>query len=688
MKRPPVAAKKNHAQRIHGHDIVDEYNWIRAENWREVMRDPSTLDAEIRTYLEQENDYTKAQMEDTEALQDMLFSEMKGRIKEDDSSVPTPDGDFEYLTRFETGAQYPLIVRTPRGGGAETIILNTPDRAEGKSYFRLGGASHTPDHKTLAWTADENGSEYFTARFYDIASETDLPDEITETSGSIVFAADSKTLFYVWLDENHRPARVYQTAIGETDKTPVLVYEEKDSGFFTGVGKTQSGDLIIIDSHDHTTSEIRILDAKNPTGEPHLVAKREAGIEYSLDHANDTLFILTNAEGAEDFKIVTAPVSQPGRDNWKDCVAHKPGRLILSHTVYKDFMIRLERENGLPRLVVRWHADGREDVIAFDEECYSLGFSSGYEFDTQSIRFTYSSMTTPSEVYDCDVVSGHRTLKKRQVVPSGHTPTDYVTRRLMAPAEDGELIPISILYKKNTPIDGTAPALLYGYGSYGMTIPAAFSTNALSLVDRGFIYAIAHIRGGKDKGYRWYTDGKAMKKKNTFTDFITAGRYLAKNKYTSEGQIIAEGGSAGGMLVGAVVNMAPSLFGGIIAAVPFVDVLNTMLDDSLPLTPPEWPEWGNPITDEKAFEYIKSYSPYDNIEPKEYPPILALAGLTDPRVTYWEPAKWVARLRATKTDDNLLALKTNMDAGHGGASGRFERLKEKAFSYAFALKVV
>lgn len=687
MKSPPAAQKKIRETSCHGETLRDEYAWLRAENWQEVMREPSVLDPEIRDYLEKENDHTRESMEDTGTLQDELFAEMRGRIKEDDAAVPTPDGPYEYLTRFEKGAQYPLIVRMPRGGGDETILLDTPKRAADRAYFRLGGAAHSPDHRTIAWSCDENGSEYFTARFYNIDGDTDYPDEIGETSGSVTFAADSKTCFYVWLDANHRPARVYRRVLGLPDADPVLVYEEKDSGFFTGVGKTQSGDYIIIDTHDHTTSEIRIIDANDPTAEARLVAERETDIEYSIDHAGDTLYILTNSGGAEDFRIVTAPVSDPGRENWTDCVPHRPGCLILSHTVFKDFMVRLERENGLPRLVVRWHADGREETVQFDEDAYSLGFSPGYEFDTDVIRFTYSSMTTPAEVYDLNLRTGERTLRKRQEVPSGHNPADYVTRRIMAPADDGETVPVSILYKAGTPLDGSAPALLYGYGSYGMTIPASFSTNALSLVDRGFIYAIAHIRGGKDKGYRWYRDGKALNKKNTFTDFIAAGNYLVREGFTKEGHIVAEGGSAGGMLVGAVANMAPSLFGGIIAAVPFVDVLNTMLDDTLPLTPPEWPEWGNPITDEEAFRYIRSYSPYDNVAAKDYPPILALAGLTDPRVTYWEPAKWVARLRALKTDDNLLLLKTNMDAGHGGASGRFDRLKEKAFSYAFALKV-
>ena len=494
-------------------------------------------------------------------------------------------------------------------------------------------------------------------------------------------------MFYIRLDENHRPSKLFRHKLGATGGEDPLVYEEGDAGFFMGVGKTQSNRFIVIDCHDHETSEIRILPADRPEAAPILVAKRETQVEYSIDEANGTLYVLTNRDGAKDFKIVTAPAEDPGPENWADLIAHEPGRLILSHTAYANHLVRLERKDGLPRIVIRRLSDGEEHAIAFDEEAYSLGLVSGYEFDTQVIRFTYSSMTTPQRTFDYDMESRERTLRKEQEVPSGHDPDDYVTRRVMAPAVDGALVPVSLLYRKDTPLDGSAPCLLYGYGSYGIAIPAGFSTSRLSLVDRGFVYAIAHIRGGKDKGFAWYEDGKREKKVNTFRDFIAAGEYLALEKYTSRGHIVAEGGSAGGMLMGAVANMAPDLFGGIVAVVPFVDVLNTMLDDTLPLTPPEWPEWGNPIVSETDFRTILSYSPYENVGSKDYPPILAMAGLTDPRVTYWEPAKWVARLREMKTDGNLLLLRTNMDAGHAGASGRFDALKETAIEQAFALLV-
>ncbi|MCX2722222.1 S9 family peptidase [Roseibium salinum] len=684
---PPRAEARPTTHETHGISRQDDYGWLRAENWQEVMRDPSVLDADIRAYLEAENAYQQAQMAPTKELQEQLFAEMRGRIKEDDSSVPSPDGPYAYGLKYETGGQQPIFFRTPRHGGEETVLLHGDREAEGKAYFRLGGAGHSPDHKLLAWAFDDKGSEYYALQIRDTSTGKDFDYRIEDTGGGGVFSADNKYLFYVRLDANHRPSKLFRHEIGTDPAKDVLVYEESDAGFFMGVGKTQSGETIVIDIHDHETSEVRMIPADQPTADPVLIAPRDTGIEYSIEDHGDTLYILTNADEAEDFKIVTAPKADPGRNNWRDLVAHKPGCLVLSHNVYKTFMTRLEREDGLPRIVIRRLADGIEHSIAFDEEAYSLGLGGGYEFDTSNIRFSYSSMTTPSQTFDYDVETRERLLMKEQEVPSGHDADDYVTRRLMAEAEDGQKVPISLLYRKDTALDGSAPLLLYGYGSYGITIPASFNTNALSLVDRGFVYAIAHIRGGKDKGFHWYKHGRREFKKNTFNDFVAAADHLVAGKFTSHDRIVAHGGSAGGMLVGAVANIAPEKFGGIIAEVPFVDVLSTMLDETLPLTPPEWPEWGNPVTDRQAYEHIASYSPYDNVGAKDYPAILAVAGLTDPRVTYWEPAKWVAKLRATKTGDSLLMLKTNMEAGHGGASGRFDRLKEVALNQAFALMV-
>ncbi|HJZ32254.1 MAG TPA: S9 family peptidase [Hyphomicrobiaceae bacterium] len=684
---PPTAARRPAFLVHHGVELVDEYAWLRADNWQDVMRDPSLLAPEIRTYLEAENAFTEAALGDTLTLQETLFAEMKARIKEDDSSVPAADGPFEYFTSYVIGGQYPRVCRQPRGGGAEAVLLDGNREAQGRAYWQLGSVAHSPDHKLLAYGVDDKGSELFTIRIRDLATGADLDDSIPDTRSAVVWARDSQTLFYVRLDANQRPLYVYRHRIGTPASDDVLVYEEKDHGFYVGVGQTQSGRFIIIDAHDHQTNEAYLIDADRPEATPRLIAARRYGHEYSVEHQGERLIITTNSDGAEDFRICEAPLAAPEPANWREIIPHRRGRLILETIAFKDHLARLEREDGLPRIVLRRFQDGAEHAIAFDEEAYSLGMSGLYEFETTTLRFTYSSMTTPAQVFDYDMETRARLLRKTQEIPSGHQAADYVTRRLYAPAADGETVPISLLYRKGTALDGSAPLFLYGYGAYGITIPAAFSTSRLSLVDRGFVFAIAHIRGGKDKGYHWYTEGKHTRKVNTFTDFVAAGEYLAQQGYTRRGRIIANGGSAGGMLMGVVANMAPDLFLGIIADVPFVDVLNTMLDGSLPLTPPEWPEWGNPIGSAADFAIIRSYSPYDNVAAKSYPHIFAFAGLTDPRVTYWEPAKWIARLRHCNTSDNLILLKTNMEAGHGGASGRFEALKELAVDYAFALKI-
>ena len=688
---PPQAAKKTTTANWHGVELRDDYAWLRVDNWMEVMRDPSKLADDVRSHLEAENAYSADWLADTSGLQETLFAEMKGRIKEDDSSVPQPDGPWLYYSRYETGKQYPLFCRKPRDTdyadrAGEVVLMDGNAEAEGKAFWRLGAFSHGPDHAQIAYAVDENGSELFTLRIRDVATGADLADEISDVS-SVSWSADGRSLVYVKVDENHRPRWVYRHEIGAAVAEDVLIYEETDPGFFVGVGKSKSGDLIEINAHRHETSEVRLLDAHDLSKEPRLVAARREGHEYDIDQIGDQLIIVTNSDGAVDKRICVAPLANPGEETWRELIPHRPGCLILGTDTFSGHLVRLERENSLPRVVIRDWDSGDEHAIAFDEEAYSLGMSGGYEFDTTSLRFSYSSMTTPSEVYDYDMATRERVLRKRQEVPSGHDASDYVTRRILAPARDGETVPVSIVHHKSTPIDGTAPLFLYGYGSYGIAMPAGFSTSRLSLVDRGFVYAIAHIRGGKEKGYGWYLDGKREKKKNTFHDFIDAGRHLVSEGYSAPDRVIAQGGSAGGMLMGAVTNMAPDLFAGIIANVPFVDVLNTMLDKDLPLTPPEWPEWGNPIEDADAFHYIQSYSPYDQVEAKAYPHVFALAGLTDPRVTYWEPAKWVARLRELKTNDATVLLHTNMDAGHGGASGRFESLKEVAKEYAFALKV-
>ncbi|RUX27423.1 S9 family peptidase [Mesorhizobium sp. M2A.F.Ca.ET.042.01.1.1] len=684
---PPTPEKHPVADTHHGITRSDDYAWMRADNWQAVFRDPSLLDGRIRAHLEAENAYQAVLMAGTADLRGKLFAEMKGRIKEDDSTVPMKDGPYAYGSSFRQGGEQPRYFRTSRDGGSEEILLDGDAEAEGKAYFRLGGVDHSADHKKLIWAFDDKGSEFFTLRVRDIAGGTDLGDLIPDTGGGGVWNAGDDGFFYTRLDDNHRPSKVFFHKVGDKPENDRLIYEETDPGFFMDVSGTRANDWILIGINDHETSEYRLLPADDPSAAPRLVAVREAGLQYDLEEGGDVFFILTNADGAKDFKIMTAPVDNPVRANWQELVPHEPGRLILSVLGFKHHMVRLERKDGLPRIVVRERASGEEHFISFDEEAFSLGLSGSYEYDTETMRFTYSSMTTPAQVFDYNMRSRERVLLKTQEVPSGHDPEHYVTRRLMAPAADGELVPISLLYHRDTPLDGSAPCLLYGYGSYGITVPSAFNTNCLSLVDRGFVYAIAHVRGGKDKGYGWYEDGKRAKKMNTFTDFIACARHLVAERYTQHDRIVAQGGSAGGMLMGAIANMAPEDFGGIVAEVPFVDVLTTMLDASLPLTPPEWPEWGNPIASADDYKTIAAYSPYDNVAAIDYPPILALAGLTDPRVTYWEPAKWVARLRERKAGDNPVLFKINMDSGHAGASGRFSRLEEIAYIYAYALKV-
>ncbi|MGL4323281.1 MAG: S9 family peptidase [Beijerinckiaceae bacterium] len=682
---PPVAERRKQSFEAFGHTVHDEYAWLKANNWQDVLKNPEALPADIRVYLDAENAYTHSVLGSLDQLRTKLVDEMRGRIKEDDSSVPAPDGLYAYFTRYRTGGQHALIGRQPRNGGQEHILLDGDALSKGLAFFHFGSSAHSPDHTLQAWSADDRGSEFFTMRVRSWDSGKDLPDELLETDGHAVWYNDCKALLYVKLDDNHRPRQVFKHILGTPQSDDVLMYEEADEGWFVHIRRSATGRYAIIDAGDHETSENHFIDLDNHQSKSILIAKREPGLRYDADDRDDTLYILTNADGAVDFKIVTAPIASPSRQNWRDHIHHRPGVFILSHDIFSGHMARLERENAHPRIVIEDLSSQQSHIIAFDEEAYGLGLDGGYEFDTTTIRFTYSSMTTPSQVWSYDMDSHVRRMLKQQEIPSGHNAANYVTKRIFATSHDGAQVPISILYKKTTVIDGHAPLLLYGYGSYGYAMSASFSSSRFSLVDRGFVYAIAHIRGGTEKGWNWYLDGKRQKKTNTFDDFAASAQALIDAQYTGKKRIVGHGGSAGGMLMGAVANRAGELFAGVVAEVPFVDVLNTMRDASLPLTPPEWPEWGNPLTDETAFKTILSYSPYDNILPKEYPAILAMGGLTDPRVTYWEPAKWIARLRATMTGGGPVMLRTNMDAGHGGASGRFDRLEEVALVYAFAL---
>jgi oligopeptidase B len=684
---PPVTSSR------HGVTLTDEFAWLRDPNWQQVMRDPTVLAPAIRKHLDAENAHADVVLATTAPLQQKLIAEMRARIKEDDATVPQADGAFAYFTRYRDGGQHPVICREPRGGGADDVLLDGDALAAGKAFFRLGATVHSPDHRLLAWSADENGSELFPIRIRDLAAMTDLPDVVPQTTSEAVWTRDGAAFYYVRLDAQLRPSSIHRHRLGADPGTDAEIYAVPDGSRFAALSNSQSGRFAFISVFDHETSEALLIDLEDPDAKPTQVSPHEDGLRYSVEHHPDfgggpALLIRTNAGGADDFKIVWTPLATPGREHWRDLVPHRPGVLIETFTVLHDWLIRVEIEDGLPHIVVRRLGSDSEHTIAFAEEAYSLNLMGDYEFATNNLRFAYSSMTTPPEVWDYDLVSGARRLRKRQEIPSGHDPAAYVTRRVMAPAADGEIVPVSLLYRKTTLIDGTAPLFVYGYGAYGSSMPASFSSNRLSLVDRGFVYAIAHIRGGKEKGWRWYREGKLARKPNTFSDFIAATEYLVKNGFGAPGKVVAEGRSAGGLLIGAIANLRPDLYTALIAGVPFVDVLNTMLDDTLPLTPPEWNEWGNPITDPAAFETIRAYSPYDNVRAQDYPAMLVLAGLTDPRVTYWEPAKWVARLRTRGAGHRPIVLRTNMDAGHGGAPGRFDRLKEVALGYAFAIAAV
>ena len=691
---PRAASRPQPLEAVHGRTRTDPYAWLRAANWQEVMRDPSKLDAEIRAYLEAENAYAAAAMASTEGLQDRLFREYRGRIEEDESSVPADDGPWSYYLRYAVGAQHPVFCRTPRGAAEpETVLFDGEEASRDKPYFEVASCEPSPDHTCVGVATDESGAELWTLRFRNPRNGDWHPDRIEETGGSFVFA-DETTVFYTVLDAEHRPRTVKRHRLGDDPAYDQVVYHEPDPGFFVGLSRTESGRFVIIDAHDHETSEVRLLETAAPESEPIVVAARQTQVEYDVSHRGDDLIIKTNADGAEDYSMVRMPVSAlgsgMGRGSWVALVPHRLGHLILDFQVFARYLVLHERVDGLPRLVVYAFDEQptQPHVIAFDEDAYSLSLMGSREYDTSVVRLSYSSMTTPRQVFDYDMNSRERTLRKTQQVPSGHNPDQYKSHRLMVKSHDGEEVPVSVLHHVSTPLDGTAPLLLYGYGAYGHAIPASFEVTRLSLVDRGFVFAIAHVRGGMERGYRWYRAGKLDKKENSFLDFIAAAEALVELGWVDPHLRAAQGGSAGGLLMGAVLNRRPELFHAVVADVPFVDVLNTMLDASLPLTPPEWPEWGDPASDVDAFERLLAYSPYDNVQALEYPHLLVLAGLADPRVTYWEPAKWVARLREMKRGDRLLVLKTHMDAGHGGASGRFDSLRDVALEHAFLLRML
>ena len=673
---PPIAARRPETKTVHGVTLTDDYAWLRDPGYPEVK------DAAILDYLKAENALFEDAMAPHASLIETIFQEMKGRIKEDDQSVPAKDGEWLYWRAFETGGQYRKWWRRPVAGGPDELILDEPALAEAKEYFRLGALSLSEDGRWLAYATDDNGSERFTARVRDLTTGSDLADTIPGTMGALVWNADASAFLYGQVNDQWRIDTIKLHRIGTPVEDDIVTYHEDDIGFQCGAGMTHDRKWIVVATGDNTTSEVRMLPANNPLAAPILVRARAKGVEYDVEAHDDTLFIVTN-DTDTNFRLVTAPISAPGE--WTERIAPRRDFYLTDVSTFADFFVVEGRENGLDQIEIHNYDGSSVKRIPFPEASYVAGLDENPEYATQTLRLSYESMVSPGTVEAYDVATGARTTLKVQEIPSGYDKSKYATERLSITARDGTAIPVSIFYAKDFPKDGSRPLYLYGYGAYGIAIPPGFGTGRLSLADRGFAFAIAHIRGGDDLGQQWQLDGKLEKRWNAFTDFIDVGRGLVELGFTSPGKICAAGGSAGGELMGVCLNEAPELFGAVAAHVPFVDVLNTMLDDTLPLTPGEWPEWGNPITDKAAFDLIRSYCPYQNVKPQAYPPLLITAGLTDPRVTYWEPAKWCAKLRREKTDSNVLLLKTNMGAGHGGKSGRFESLRETAEEFAFFL---
>ena len=673
---PPVAARRPHSFERHGVKIEDPWHWLRDAKY------PNVDDADVLTYLKDENAYFEAWKGDRQPLIDELFEEMRGRIKEDDRSVPMKDGDWLYWWAFQPGAQYRTWYRKKFAGGADEVLFDEVAEAEGKDYFRLGAMEVSPDHKLIATLIDDDGSERFQLRIRDIATGKDIETVTDVGIGQPVWSSDSAGIVFTEVNDNWRSYRARYHRLGADPAAAVTLYEEtEDLGFSVGVGMSQDESTIFIATGDNTTSEVRFVAANDPSQPLTLVSARQANREYDCDAAHGKLWIHTNDEHI-NFRLAEADPASPGE--WTTVIPGSDEIYLTDFTPYRDFLAITRRVNGLDELALRTYA-GEETPLPFQEASFTAFFHGNSEFAPESIRVGYSSMVTPTTVYDYHPASGELEVRKVQEIPSGYDGSQYATERLTITARDGARVPVSVVYRKGFPRDGSGRLFLYAYGAYGHAVAPAFNSNRISLLDRGFACAIAHIRGGDDLGYGWFLDGKLMKRVNTFNDFVDVAKGLVDAGFASEGKIAINGGSAGGELMGAAANMAPHLWGAVVADVPFVDVLSTMLDDTLPLTPGEWPEWGNPITDEAAFHYIRSYSPYDNVTAQDYPPMLITGGLTDPRVTYWEPAKWAAKLRATKTDDNILLLKINMGAGHGGKSGRWEGLKEVAETYAFIL---
>lgn len=658
---------------IHGDTRIDPYYWL---NERE--------NPEVINYLQAENAYTDEMMSHLTGFKEKLFQEIVGRIRQTDMSVPYLDNGYYYFVRYEEGQEYPIYSRKKGSLDApEEVMLDANELARPFSYYQIGGATVSPDNKLVAFGEDTLSRRIYTVRFKNLETGEFLEDAIPNTTGGAVWANDNKTVFYSVKDASLRAYKIFRHRLGTPSSQDVEIYHEKDETFGVGIGKTKSKKYLIIASYQTVSTEFRYLDANDPDGEFKVIQPRERDHEYMVDHYGDAWYIRTNWN-AKNFRLMKAPEGKTSKENWTEVIAHRDDVLLEGMELFSKYLVLEERQNGLLRLRVKPWQGGEEHYVDFGEEAYTVFPTSNYDFDTDLIRVNYTSLTTPSSVYDYNMQTRKLTLLKEQEVVGDFDKDNYHTERLYATARDGVKVPISLVYRKGFKKDGTAPLLLYGYGSYGYSMDPTFNSARLSLLDRGFVFAIAHIRGGEEMGRQWYEDGKLLKKKNTFTDFIDCGEFLVKEKYCAKDQLYASGGSAGGLLMGAVVNMAPGMWKGVLAAVPFVDVVTTMLDESIPLTTGEYDEWGNP-NDKSYYDYIKSYSPYDNVEAKDYPAMLVTTGLHDSQVQYWEPAKWVARLREMKTDQNPLLLHTNMETGHSGASGRFQRYKDTALEYAFFL---
>ncbi|WP_408029846.1 S9 family peptidase [Tenacibaculum xiamenense] len=683
----PVAEKQPTKLEKHGDVRTDNYFWMRLTDEQKNAEVKDEQTQKVYNYLNAENEYYEQEIANTKDFQEKLFEEMKGRIKEDDESVPYKENGYFYITRYEIGGQYPIYSRKKETLEAEEeIIFNVNEEAKGHEYYQLGGLSVSPDNKLASFAVDTVSRRQYTIQIKDLATGEILGDKIENTTGGSVWSNDNKSFFYTKKDPvTLRSSQIYRHVLGTDSSKDELVFEEKDETFGVFATKTKSKKYIVIGSYSTVSTEYRVLEADNPEGEFRVIQPRERDLEYDVAHYEDAFYIRTNKDGATNFKLMKTPENNTTKENWIDVIPHREDVLLEDFSIFKDYLVLEERSEGLNKIrIKRW--DGKEDYyLPFNEETYSAGVYSNPEFDTDVIRYLYNSMTTPSSVIDFNMKDRTKDVKKEQEVLGGKfDKANYVSKRIWVPARDGKKVALSIVYHKDTKIDKNTPVLQYAYGSYGYTISDGFSTTRLSLLDRGFIFALAHIRGSQYLGRDWYEDGKMLNKKNTFTDFIDCSKYLIDNGYTSSEHLYAMGGSAGGLLMGAIINMNPELYNGVIAAVPFVDVISTMLDDSIPLTTGEYDEWGNP-NDKEYYDYIKSYSPYDQVEEKEYPNMLVTTGLHDSQVQYWEPAKWVAKLRELKTDNNLLFLHTNMEAGHGGASGRFNSLKETAEEYTFFL---